>query len=356
MNVAIRVDASILIGTGHVRRCLALAAALRTEGAAVCFVLRDLGVDAAAWVRAGGFEAIVLPPPVAAIQQPSDAHVSWAGVDGPSDAAQTARALADRQPRWLVIDHYSFDAAWHRIAAESLGCRVAAIDDLGDRTLDVAVVIDHNYAADHRAKYRGRVRPSVSILGGPRFALLDPAYARAARCLVEPTVRSVGVFMGGIDRGEYSALALRALAAASFDGEVEIVSTSANPKLAALRDAVARRPRTRLTLDRAELSGFFARHGVQLGAGGGATWERCCVGAPTLATIVADNQRASLEPLAAFGALLLASGTPPTASSWSEALRPLLGDEGLRRRLSVTAAGLVDGRGAERVATHLLAA
>ena len=357
MNVGIRVDASTTIGTGHVRRCLALADALRAHGHDVCFVLRDLGVAAAAWVQADGFATIVLPPvPAATRVQPLTGHAAWAGVDGLTDAAQTVEALAASPPQWLVIDHYSFDATWHRAAAAGLGCRIAAIDDLGDRPLDAAVVIDHNIANDHRAKYRGRVPESVPILGGPRFALLGRTYASAVRCPVEPRVRSVGVFMGGIDRGEYSAVALRALAAAGFAGDVELVSTSANPQLPALRELAGRGSRTRLSVDLPDLRAFFARHGLQIGAGGGATWERCCIGAPTLAAVVAANQRAALEPLAALGVLLLADEDPPTAASLARGLRLLLESHELRRQLAATSTELVDGRGAERVAAHLTTA
>ena len=42
MNIAVRVDATPDIGSGHVMRCLCLADLLRNEGAAVRFVCRFL--------------------------------------------------------------------------------------------------------------------------------------------------------------------------------------------------------------------------------------------------------------------------------------------------------------------------
>jgi UDP-2,4-diacetamido-2,4,6-trideoxy-beta-L-altropyranose hydrolase len=353
VRIGIRVDAAATIGVGHLARCLALAHALRAYGADIAFVLRDLGFDAAARVRAEGFNSVVLPPPSAKpLPLSAVAHAAWAGVTAAQDAAETSQALAFAD--WVIIDHYAFDGAWHRGVRADLGCRIAAIDDLGDRHLAVDLVIDHNHAADHRAKYRGHVAEGTPLLGGPRYALLQPAFAEAPRCAVHAEVRSVGVFMGGADAAGYSLLALQALAAVGFDGEVEVVSTAANPNLAPLRAAVQSRNLTRLLLDQADLSRFFARHDLQVGASGVATWERCCVGAPTLAVIVADNQRLVLEPLAAMGVLLAVDQVPPGLAAMARGLQMLIDKHSMRQRLSQAGQALVDGRGASRVANYLV--
>ena len=49
------------------------------------------------------------------------------------------------------------------------------------------------------------------MLGGPRFALLGPAYAEAPRCAPGASVRSIGIFLGGTDPAGLSASALRRL-------------------------------------------------------------------------------------------------------------------------------------------------
>jgi spore coat polysaccharide biosynthesis predicted glycosyltransferase SpsG/GNAT superfamily N-acetyltransferase len=258
----------------------------------------------------------------------------------------------------LVIDHYAFDARWHHLVTQALGCRLLVIDDIADRTIDADMLLDPNWATDHAAKYAGRLVGKPRLLGGPRFALLNSVYQGASKHQVGPEVRSIGIFMGGTDPDGISARVLATCRAAGFTGEIEVVSTSANPHLATLRDICASSPPSRVTVDAPDLSAFFARHDLQIGAGGGATWERCCIGAPTIALALADNQNAVIPGLASLDAVRAARlpGTAATpAAPLADVLKELLQDTPARARLAERAATLVDGRGAQRVALHLLA-
>ncbi|MDJ0978397.1 MAG: UDP-2,4-diacetamido-2,4,6-trideoxy-beta-L-altropyranose hydrolase [Erythrobacter sp.] len=355
MKIAIRVDASSAMGTGHLRRSLALAAALRAHGGDVVFVTRDLGLDPRAMIAEAGFEKVEeLPAPDAATfsADPAIAHSAWGAVSQRIDADETVTALAPDTPDWVVIDSYAFGADWHRAVREGLGCAVAAIDDLADRAMACDLVIDHNPARSHRAKYAD-VAPDIRVLGGPRFALLGPAFASAPRYAFSEEVAAVGVFMGGVDAGGHSLAALDAIERAGFAGPVEVVSTSANPRLSDLRERVHARPLTTLSVDLPDLTAFFARHDLQIGAGGGASWERCCIGAPTLLVVLAANQEAVAPRLAEDGVVALAAD--PSVQAIAEALGPLLANSHLRRGLADKSRALVDGRGAERVALALLA-
>ena len=354
MRVAVRVDASPLMGIGHLRRCLSLAQALRANGAAVRFVTRDLGVDSKSQITAQGFDDIVVlegsRPPVSFDNEVT--HADWAQVTQDEDAEQTIAALERFEPDWTVVDSYSFDARWHDAVRAGLDCRIVQVDDIADRTIAPDLLIDHNLARDHAKKYAGRLAQRAPILGGPRYALLGAGFAAARRYAFVEQVESIGIFMGGVDAGNHSAAVLDALDDIGFAGPVEVVTTSANPHLRALHDRIGQRAKTHLILDSADLADFFARHDVQVGAGGGASWERCCIGAPSLLVVVASNQEAVVPQLAAQGIVALARN--PDRATIAAALAELVRNPGKRRDLAAKSRALVDGRGALRAALRML--
>ncbi len=364
-HVAIRADASATIGTGHLRRCLSLAHALVEQGAQVCFISRRLDGVGAQVLLAQPFEVHWLETPLmpASCTQTDTSlppHSAFAGVGWKQDVRETVASMAGIHLDWLVVDHYAFDARWHQEVRDALGCRLLVVDDTADRLLCADVLLDHNWAGDHREKYAHSLAHEPRWLTGPQFALLDVAYRDAVRYQFSPQVRSLGIFMGGTDLGGMSAQILAVCREqVGFAGLIEVVSTSANPHLSRLRAECARWPNIRLTLDLPDLAGFFARHDLQIGAGGGATWERCCIGVPTIGVAVASNQLAVIPGLQQLGAIRSARlpGTDPCrdpAPSLAQVLMELLRDSEARERLGCAAAMLVDGRGAQRVALALL--
>lgn len=355
MNVAFRLDVSAVIGTGHLMRCISLAQSLQDVGARCHFVLRQLGLDMTGRIQASGFEVHELPPPD---RVPTlNSHADWAGVDEIRDAAETAAVLASIQLDWIVVDHYSFSADWHSRVREATGARIVAIDDLGDRPMAVDVLVDHNYHPDHQAKYHGRLEVGATLLTGPTYALLSPSYADAPRYAFHAEVRSLGIFVGGTDPSGASAQVLKICRRSGFAGPIEIVSTSVNPNLSELRATCALTPDTFLTLDEPDLAHFFARHDLQIGAGGGATWERCCIGVPTIGLVLAANHMAVVPELDKLGVLRAARldsyGEPADLPELAQVLAALLADADARRSLGERATLMVDGRGSQRVALSL---
>ena len=365
VRVAVRADASRRMGLGHLKRCLALAQALRVQGAEVAFVTRTADVDSELIVRAAGFPVLPMPRIDALADQfdvPDDAPPPLAALLArrwDRDAADTTCAVHAWQPQVVVVDQYGIDARWHCALRQATGAVLVAIDDLADRPLAPDLLVDHNPSPDHGAKYCRVLRYPAPICGGPRYALLDAAFAAQAHCTVEPVLKSIGIFMGGTDPDNFSAFAYRACRGhAGWAGPVAIATTSAHPALAMLRTLQASDPQLDVVVDQPNLAGFHAAHGLQVGAGGGALWERCSLGTPTIALITADNQRQSIPLVAAAGAVLEldAMGQGEVrCHELGQAIRRLIDSPEQRRTLHERAVALVDGRGSERVAAAVLA-
>ena len=324
------------------------------------FVTRDLGLDVPSLAAALGFGTSNLPAPSASYRVAADEnppHAAWAAVDWQSDARDTVAALSSDAPDWLVVDHYSFDARWHSRVAEQLGSRIAVIDDLADRSCFAEVLVDHNLDAVGGSKYAGCALSRTRMLCGPRFALLGAAYRNPQRYAFHDSVRSIGIFMGGVDARGLNVIALRACrAVAGFAGLVEVVVSSSSPNAAELQSLAASLPPTRVSRDLPDLSAFFARHDLQIGAGGGAALERAAVGVPSLLLIAAENQRRVVSSLTALGAAAsLEPNVPLSQERVAGAVTALIGDAATRRRLAERSGRLVDGRGTTRVALCLLA-
>ena len=338
MTVVFRVDASSTIGLGHLRRCLSLATALNAIGGSCHFLCAETDFDCRALVEAANFS-----------YHPLGLFVG----DWQADFENVKLALDRKKPEWVVVDHYGLDNQWHDAIKCQYGCKVGVIDDLANRDLHCDLLLDQNYSSDPAQKYAGRVLGKYLGLFGPAFAMLDPAFVTAERYEFSDEVRSIGIFMGGTDALNISSRVIDAIESTGFSGRVEVATTSGNPALEQLRERVSRANDTRITIDLPNLAGFFSRHDMQVGAGGSATWERCCIGVPSILIPFVKNHNVVLDSL---GQLQIASAIP---WGWDntllvERISHLIKDSQQRRMQHEKGMSLVDGHGAVRVAIAML--
>jgi UDP-2,4-diacetamido-2,4,6-trideoxy-beta-L-altropyranose hydrolase len=448
MNVLIRADASVTIGSGHVMRCATLATELRSRGAFVSFACRAHDGNLIAMLRSQGFEVLELP--LAAEQQTHshkshesheshefheshDSYEQWLGVPWQRDAEQTAEAASEaasetasetasaRHWDWLVVDHYGIDARWHRHwrkhwrehwendsqkkTDSPTSPKILCVDDIANRPLDCDIVLDQNLYDAPEERYAPLVPPHTRLLLGPHYALLREEFVairsealadrermqhetgRATTLNVTTlnattlNATTLNVFFGGSDPTNETAKAVEALKIlASENNETgenalafsaDVIVGIANPhkqdverrcsELAALRPRThAGEPFVRFHCQVPAMAAFMRRADLALGAGGSTTWERCCLGLPTLAIIIAENQRAMTETAARHGVQWsLGWHEDVRAEHIAAAIRRVLASPDGRAslaRVSKAAQTLVDGRGVGRVADAMLAA
>lgn len=211
--IAIRVDASAQIGTGHFMRCLTLADGLKQRGAKIRFVSRHLPDHSRGMLRERGYEFIGLNIETNDEEIDELAHAHWLGVSQQIDAKDTIQALSDRVWDWVIVDHYALDARWET-AVRGVAKHILVIDDLADRLHDCDVLLDQNFYTDMIARYLNRVPAHSELLLGPRYVLLREEFQqlRNAALIRRGPVERILVIFGGVDADNYTGRVIEALA------------------------------------------------------------------------------------------------------------------------------------------------
>lgn len=200
-SVAIRVDSSQVMGSGHLMRCLTLAERLRCEGTDVRFICRDLVGNPAHLAREKGFALELLPR-----REENSAltgYTAWLTVSQETDATETiaaleraGRAFLDR----LIIDHYAIDEVWEK-HLRPYTKEIFVIDDLANRRHDCDVLLDQNFYRHMQHRYDGLVPTTCRLLLGPQYALLREEFYRVRETMRvrDGSLRRILVFYGGSD-------------------------------------------------------------------------------------------------------------------------------------------------------------
>lgn len=300
--VAIRVDSSEQIGSGHLMRCLTLAERLRKDGGEVHFISRDLAGSLHRLVEEHGFPLHLLPQHE---QNPNlTGYAAWLTVPQVVDAEETGEILSRMQPvSRLIVDSYALDAVWEK-RLRPLVREIFVIDDLADRPHDCDVLLDQNYYREMRHRYDGLVPPSCKLLLGPSHALLREEFYEAREHLRERDgiLRRILVFYGGSDATGETEKAIRALVQLQLSSvAVDVVVGGSNPRRASIESLCAAYDFLHYHCQVSNMAELIAHADLCLGAGGTTTWERCFLGLPAIVTAVAENQIQICEDCAEAG-------------------------------------------------------
>ena len=361
LAVAFRVDASTLIGSGHVMRCLTLADALAEAGARCFFVMRQKPGNLEGAVRSRGYQVLMLSSG-GAEQSANDSeneppHTGWLGVSWEADASDTLQALKGIELDWLVVDHYALD---HRWESKVVGCcrRLMAIDDLADRKHQCDVLLDQNLGREPH-DYDGLVPGHAKRLIGSDYALLRPEFSRARALSVEERkTREPGnilVSMGGVDAANVTGNVLRVLDSIEVVAScrVTVVLGAACPHIdEVIEQAESMRLDTRVVVNASNMAELMSQADLAIGAAGGSAWERCCLGLPSLLVVMADNQRPGAEALKRAGASLILGWPDAIEETLPRAMHEVFAP-GRLLEMSQNAAAICDGLGVQRVADAL---
>jgi len=338
-------------------RCLTLAEALHAGGADVLFVCREHPGHGGDVIRERGFDLALLPRRESA--GPAAAgYAGWIGDSFEGDARSTADAIGRHfgKSDWVVADHYAFGAAWEQ-AVRPVAGRVMAIDDMANRRHDCDLLLDQNMVEDFERRYDDKVPADCERLLGPAYAMLQARYATVRRTIAprRGPVRRILVAFGGADGCHLTMRVAASFTRLARPGTaMDVVAHRNNPDAGALARLAAASTGLRVLTDLPSLADAIAAADAGFGATGATTWERCCLGLPSVVITMGENQRPIAETLDRLQIVRwLGDEDRVSDEAMDRALGRLL-DEPLDGAWSERCMELVDGHGVDRVRLSLV--
>ena len=335
----IRADANEEIGSGHIMRCLSIAAALKEREEEVCFLIADDG--AVRLLREKGQVYHILHTPY----------------DRMEEEPEKLRALfAVQQPRLLLLDSYFVTPDYLNRLGKFV--KIVYMDDIPRFPYPVNMIINYNIYGDC-LPYREQAPKGQKHLLGASYAPLREQF-----CHVEYTVREeveqVLLTTGGSDKYHLAGQILEAVLDNKETGGFcyHVVSGAYNPHLSRLEELAAANPNIHIHRNVSDMAALMKACDIAISAGGSTMYELCAVGVPALCFSFVDNQEQIVETfvekdMVAYGGNYRKEG-PAFAGHVADALAALAQDRELRARYSRKARHLVDGNGAARIADALL--
>jgi UDP-2,4-diacetamido-2,4,6-trideoxy-beta-L-altropyranose hydrolase/UDP-4-amino-4,6-dideoxy-N-acetyl-beta-L-altrosamine N-acetyltransferase len=284
---------------------------------------------------------------------------TWLGVEWQKDASQTLKVVGNNTYDWLIIDHYELDTKWESLL-RPIANSILVIDDLANRSHNADVILDQN-SGRISLDYKNLAPKYCEIYTGPMFAFLRPEFY-SLRVLSEQRKNRTEVLhllisMGGVDKNNATTKVLESLQKmpnALLNGsKITVLMGPHAPGITKVQQQALKMPwPTEILIGAKNVAHLMADADLMIGGVGTTIWEACCLGLPTLALILAENQLAAASHLERLGAIKLLSLDQSLDEWLSKSLRELQDPSNLRA-MQEACYRLTDGRGASRFLNQL---
>lgn len=363
MKIVFRCDASLRIGTGHVMRCLTLANALSQQGSECYFICREHTGHLLDMIQQRGHQTYSLPIEGGSQHQYKEesklAHAEWLGSTQQKDAELCRDFLQVLQPDWLIVDHYALDMYWGKILRPYCN-KLMVIDDLADRHHDCDILLDQTFGRDPQ-DYLQWVSKDCQLLCGTRYALLRPEFAQwreySLKRREKGQLKQLLINLGGVDKDNITTQILKGIqnSALPDDCKITVVMGSTAPWVDVVRQqAVLMRWPTQVKTGVSNMAELMANSDLAIGASGSTSWERCCLGLPTIMLVLADNQQKiaiNLEQANAVDTINLALAFELSVSN---VIQRFISSSLLLKQMSESASNILDGLGTNLIIKEMV--
>lgn len=334
--IGIRADANSEIGTGHIMRCLSVAAALKECGRDVCFILADEA--AAELVSDKGQNYLIL-------------HSDYRRME--AELPKLCSVIEENSMECLLIDSYFVTSEY----LEQVGKMVHTVymDDMNAFPYPVDVVVNYNIYGDLLPYRENTLKQETQFWLGTAYAPLREEFQQV-EYTVRDTVQNVLITTGGADRYNLAGQILKKVLQDSITRQLHyhVVSGRFNQHFAALQQLAGEHPNVHIHQNVTQMAELMKGCDVAITAGGSTMYELSAIGVPIICFSFAENQEQLVETFVrkqkvCFGGNYLTE-KEALFDHIAENLGLLAAHKETRAKYSKIERKLVDGQGALRIA------
>lgn len=295
-----RVDASSIIGTGHIARCLTLAKKL---GKKCIFICANHEGNLIKEIKEVGYKVHIITPDGKPHGRLTNTHATWLQGSYQNDALATISAIKDHPgPKTLIIDHYAIFAPWQALLRPHVS-HIMVIDDLADRRHDCDSLLDSNSYLGMQTRYDNLIPKDCIKMLGISYALLRDEFKHTKKRL-RTAKKNIFVFFGGVDIDNYTS---KVVAELCCDLNVTVLVGSQNPHKAQVAQ-LCKQKGFAFQNSTNDIASIMEWADLAIGAGGTTSWERIVLGLPCIIHAIAANQEHITSDIISQG-LALPAGT-----------------------------------------------
>jgi UDP-2,4-diacetamido-2,4,6-trideoxy-beta-L-altropyranose hydrolase len=263
------------------------------------------------------------------------------GATQEQDAQQTIKVIP-KNTNLLIVDSYALDEIWQK-QLRPYTKKIMVIDDLADRQFDCDMLLNQNLGTQIE-DYKDKVPNDCELLLSCDYALLRPEFSNLReKALIKrkntKEIKNILISMGGSDITNKTYDILQDI---SDDLNIVVVLGSSSPHNKMIISHAKDKENIKVVIDADNISGLMFDADLAIGAGGSTSWERCCLGLPTLLYVLAENQRKIAENLEQLDAVKIVDNLKVN-------LQNILNNLHFWQTMSENAQTVCDGIGVKRI-------
>ena len=282
MNVVFRIDASKDNGIGHLFRCKNLASSLINRGAKVHFIMRYFDTEFRKFLKLREHKVSFLPKKKIFLKM--DHENLWPKRLQKIDAIDTKKIISNKKIDLLIVDHYGLNSIWEKTFSKEVR-KIMVISDYLNRSHSCDFFLNQNVLKEQNLNLNRTLPKKCKILIGPKYSLLDKSYNHYRKNIKikNNLVSKVFISFGGSETPELLEKVIEAFDCKELRNlQLNIASKKVLKKFPKIKKIFYKKQNT--------LAKLIYKSDFCIGAGGITTWERMCLGKPSLIFSISKNQ------------------------------------------------------------------